>query len=173
MWHFILESLCNLAALSLGLDSKRHLSGIKVASWKEVNSGAVLCVILTTECDLWHLVIDIDYVEQEPFLRCKLWWMGTGQARLSHACSLEMLPLVVASTGFQVQKPVAILTELHAAHRSRLVLRGTQESYSTGSWHALPEVRGTHQGELVRCPCSMRENGLCQSNMGFQSRKTP
>lgn len=49
--------------MSLGLDSKRYLFGIKVVLWKEVNSGVVLCVILIIECDLWYLVIDIDYVE--------------------------------------------------------------------------------------------------------------
>lgn len=93
---------CVTWQLKLGTGHKKHLPCAKVALWREVNSGVPLCVIWTTECDLWYLFIDRDYAEQVPSLRDELWWVGTRGAHLSHAYSLEVLPLLVASTGFQI-----------------------------------------------------------------------
>lgn len=108
-------------------------------------------------------------MEQTPFVRYELWWVGAADARLSYAWSLEILQFMVVSTSVPgAQKP--ILTHGAACvHRSEFALRGAQVFHQNLASSAGVQSAPPRNGEVLMLETGRRA-GPCQSNMGFQSR---
>lgn len=52
--------------------TQTDLYGTEMASWKEVNSRLPPCVVVTTECDPWCSLSDLDDMDHTPFVRSEL-----------------------------------------------------------------------------------------------------